>query len=155
MTTTHAGEPALTLPHHALIARAVAELAATAEADGGRPLCIAVCDREGRLHHFLRMTGAARRGDPIARAKAYTAATLECLTSALHARLHDEGITLADFADAGLTSLAGGAPVRRNGMTLGGVGVSGRKPAEDETLAKALAARLAGEEPDGAAAHPG
>lgn len=146
MTRPRAEERTTTLPHHAAAARAVADLAAAAEADGGKPLCIAVCDGEGHLRHFLRMTGAARRGDPIARAKAYTAATLECVTSALHARLHREGISLADFADPGLTSLAGGAPIRRDGRTLGGVGVSGRLPEMDEELALALAARLAQEE---------
>lgn len=144
MTRAGVNEPDTGLPHHAAVARAVADLAATAETDGGRPLCIAVCDGEGRLCHFLRMTGAARRGDPIARAKAYTAATLECVTSALHARLHREGISLADFADAGLTSLPGGAPIRRDGRTVGGTGVSGRTPEMDEELALALAARLAG-----------
>ena len=142
MGQTETGETGRALPHHADIARAVGELAAAAEADGGRPLCIAICDGDGRLQHFMRMTGAARRGDPIAHAKAYTAATLECLTSALHERLHAEGISLADFADGGLTSLPGGAPVRKNGTTVGGVGISGRKPAEDEVLALALAARL-------------
>lgn len=144
MAQTDAGETGRELPRHTAIALAVAELAAAAEADGGRPLCIAVCDADGRLRHFMRMTGAARRGDPIARAKAYTAATLECLTSALHGRLRAEGISLADFADGDLCSLAGGAPVLKRGTTVGGVGISGRKPEEDEALARALAARLAG-----------
>ena len=119
--------------HHARILRAVADLAAEAEGDGQAPLCIAVCDAVGDLLHYTRMAGAKRRGTPIAQAKAYTAAVLETPTSALHARLVREHLSLADFCDGPqhrLTSL---------------VGISGRKPAEDEVLAGRLAAALLGE----------
>lgn len=134
--------------HHARILRAVADLAAGAEGDGQAPLCIAVCDAVGDLLHYTRMAGAKRRGTPIAQAKAYTAAVLETPTSALHARLEREHLSLADFCDGPqlrLTSLAGGVPLCLEGRTVGGVGVSGRKPAEDEVLAGRLAAALLGE----------
>ncbi len=136
------------MPHHARILRAVADLAAEAEGDGQAPLCIAVCDAVGDLLHYTRMAGAKRRGTPIALAKAYTAAVLETPTSALHARLEREHLSLADFCDGPqhrLTSLAGGVPLCLEGRTVGGVGVSGRKPAEDEVLAGRLAAALLGE----------
>ena len=136
------------MPHHARILRAVADLAAEAEGDGQAPLCIAVCDAVGDLLHYTRMAGAKRRGTPIALAKAYTAAVLETPTSALHARLEREHLSLADFCGGPqhrLTSLAGGVPLCLEGRTVGGVGVSGRKPAEDEVLAGRLAAALLGE----------
>ena len=134
--------------HHARILRAVADLAAGAEGDGQAPLCIAVCDAVGDLLHYTRMAGAKRRGTPIAQAKAYTAVVLETPTSALHARLEREHLSLADFCDGPqyrLTSLAGGVPLCLEGRTVDGVGVSGRKPAEDEVLAGRLAAALLGE----------
>lgn len=127
---------------HANILRSVSEFAAQAEADGGPHLCIAVCDAVGDLLHYTRMRAAARRGTPIARAKAYTAAVLETSTGALHARLEREGLSLADFCDGSLTSLAGGVPLTLDGRTVGGVGVSGRKPEEDEILALRLAEAL-------------
>lgn len=129
---------------HATILRAVSELAAQAEADGRAPLCIAVCDAVGDLLFYARMRGAARRGTPIAQAKAYTAAVLETPTSALHARLQAEKLSLADFCDGPLTSLAGGVPLTRDGKTIGGLGISGRKPVEDEALALRLAEALLG-----------
>ncbi len=127
---------------HTTILRAVSELAAQAEADGRAPLCIAVCDAVGDLLVYTRMRGAARRGTPIAQAKAHTAAVLEIATSALHARLQTEQLSLADFCDHALTSLAGGVPLTLDGKTIGGLGVSGRKPAEDEALALRLAEAL-------------
>ncbi len=131
--------------NHRHILAAVATLAAEAERDGGAPLCIAVCDAVGDLLHYSRMAGGKRRGTPIAVGKAYTSAVLETSTSALHARLERERLTLADFCDGPaprLTSLAGGVPLAWDGRTLGGVGVSGRKPEEDEILATRLATVL-------------
>lgn len=127
---------------HSTLLRAVSELAADVQADGRAPLCIAICDATGDLLLYIRMRGAARRGTPIAQAKAYTAAVLETPTSALHARLQQEGLSLTDFCDGGLTSLAGGVPLTLDGKTLGGLGVSGRKPVEDEALALRLAEAL-------------
>ncbi len=131
--------------NHSRILAVVAALVAEAEGDGRAPLCIAVCDAVGDLLHYTRMAGAKRRGTPIAVGKAYTAAVLETTTSALHARLERERLTLADFCDGPaprLTSLAGGVPLAQDGRTLGGVGVSGRKPEEDEILATRLVAAL-------------
>ena len=56
-----------------------------------------------------------------------------------------EHLSLADFCDGPqhrLTSLAGGVPLCLEGRTVGGVGISGRKPAEDEVLAGLKAAGL-------------
>lgn len=131
--------------NHSRILTAVAALIAETQGDGRAPLCIAVCDAVGDLLHYTRMAGAKRRGTPIAVGKAYTAAVLETCTSALHARLEREHLTLADFcADPPhcLTSLAGGVPLTLNGLTVGGAGVSGRRPEEDEMLAGRLAALL-------------
>lgn len=106
---------------------------------GGRPVCLAICDRQGILCHFERMDGAPARCVAIACAKACTAAVMECSTSDFHARLLDEKLEIGEFRDSRLTSIAGGVPLLVNGNIAGGIGVSGRKIEEDEELASQFA----------------
>ncbi|MFQ9865962.1 MAG: heme-binding protein [Bilophila wadsworthia] len=50
-----------------------------------------------------------------------------------------ERITIADFCDPAFTTLEGGIPLfDGNGKCVGGLGISGRKPAEDGELAERL-----------------
>ncbi len=98
---------------------------------GGKPVCLAICDRHGILCHFERMDGAPARCVAIACAKACTSAVMECSTSAFHARLRDEKL-----------EIAGGVPLLVNGNSAGGIGVSGRKIEEDEELASQFAQML-------------
>ena len=127
------------------ILRAVADLAAEAEGDGQAPLCIAVCDAVGdrcTTRAWPGPNGAARHRDL---AKTYTAAVLETPTSALHARLVREHLSLGFLRRLTPADQQALTCSCLEGRTVGGVGVSGRKPAEDEVLAGRLAAALLGE----------
>ena len=107
----------------------------------GRPICVAVTDERGALLAFTRMDGAPVRSVKLSEAKAYSASRIEASTTAFHQRLTEGGMPASYFADPALTGLPGGAVVRsRSGATIGGVGISGLSPAEDQEVADASAA---------------
>lgn len=85
------------------------------------------------------MDNMGSRSFNMAFSKAYTAAKMEQATARFHERLIKEQLTLADFGDTNFTSLQGGVPLIENTSLLGGVGVAGRNPAEDEQLAAVFA----------------
>ena len=107
-----------------------------AQADGGPPVCLSVCDGQGELLHFLRMDGAPGRCISIAQAKAYTAARFGAETRSLAERLQRENLLLPDFQDTGLCSLPGGAPLLWQGHCIAALGVSGRSLDADEVLCR-------------------
>jgi uncharacterized protein GlcG (DUF336 family) len=107
----------------------------------GRPVCVAVTDERGALLAFTRMDGAPFRSIKLSEAKAYSAARLGVSTAAFHERLAKDAMPASYFADPMLTGLPGGAVIRsQSGATIGGVGISGLAPAEDQQLADAAAA---------------
>ncbi len=112
--------------------------------DGMAPVCIAVVDMHGHLLLLQRNPAAAVRSIRIAEAKAYTAVRMGMSTARFQRRLQDERLSAQDFMDPGFTSLPGGLPIQgKDGKILGGVGVSGRSPDQDEALAQAFIDRLA------------
>lgn len=123
-------------------ASAIAERA-KAEAEGrfGRPVSVAVCDEAGFLVAFARMDGAPLRTCAIAQGKAYTAARMGMDTPDFAARLQRENLSPRAFCDDRFTEMPGGAVIRSGGRAIGGVGVSGLAPGEDQEIA-GLAARL-------------
>ena len=109
----------------------------------GAPVCACVADEHGFILGYTQMDGSSSRSFTMARAKAYTAARMGQSTADFHERLVREKLSLADFGDGLMTSVQGGVPLRdENGKILGGVAVSGRRPEEDESLARHLAAML-------------
>jgi uncharacterized protein GlcG (DUF336 family) len=103
---------------------------------GGRPVCVAVTDERGALLAFTRMDGAPVRSVRLSEAKAYSAARLGVSTTAFHERLVREGMPASYFADPTLTGMPGGAVIcSQSGATIGGIGISGLAPAEDQRLA--------------------
>jgi uncharacterized protein GlcG (DUF336 family) len=107
----------------------------------GRPVCVAVTDERGALLAFTRMDGAPFRSIKLSEAKAYSAARLGVSTAAFHECLAKDAMPASYFADPMLTGLPGGAVIRsQSGATIGGVGISGLAPAEDQQLADAAAA---------------
>ena len=107
----------------------------------GRPVCVAVTDERGALLAFTRMDGAPFRSIKLSEAKAYSAARLGVSTAAFHERLARDAMPASYFADPMLTGLPGGAVIRsESGATIGGVGISGLAPAEDQQLADDAAA---------------
>lgn len=107
----------------------------------GRPVCVAVTDERGALLAFTRMDGAPIRSVKLSEAKAYSAARLGVSTTAFHTRLMHEGMPVGYFADPMLTGLPGGAVIcSQSGAAIGGIGISGLAPVEDQRLADDAAA---------------
>src|SRR5690606_12677354 len=111
-----------------------------AQADFGRPICVAVFDAAGMLLAFVRMDGAPLRSIRISQGKAYTAARMGVTTAAFLARLRKEDIEVGYFCDPELTALPGGSVLRNaDGTTAGAIGVSGLTSAEDQQITDAIA----------------
>lgn len=112
-----------------------------ANAEFGRPICVAVCDAHGFLLAFKRIPGSPIRSIAIAQGKAYTAARMGIPTDAFLGRLHREEVSASDFCDDRLTALPGGAVLKDPaGVVIGGIGISGLAPHEDQVVVNALAA---------------
>lgn len=95
-------------------------------------MCIALVDEQGEMTLFHRMDGAPRRCIAIAIAKAYSAIRLGGPTGEFHQRLIRDKLSLSDFCDPRLTSLAGGDAVKDgSGQIRLGVGVSGGTLTQD------------------------
>ena len=110
----------------------------------GKAACLSVCDQYGFLLSFTRMDGAPVRSIQIAQQKAYTCARIGTNTNAFLERLRTENIPVSYFCDDQLTALPGGAVLQDpQGNMVGGVGVSGLAPHEDQAIADALASALA------------
>ncbi len=110
----------------------------------GLPVALCITDEHGFMLGFTQMDGCSSHMILMAIAKARTASRMGVSTSRFHERLVREQLSLADFNEERFTSVSGGVPVRdAQGQMLGGIGVSGRRPEEDETLALALADMLA------------
>ncbi len=110
----------------------------------GLPVALCITDEHGFMLGFTQMDGCRSHMFLMEIAKARTASRMGVSTGQFHERLVREQLSLADFNEERFTSVSGGVPVRdAHGQLLGGIGVSGRRPDEDETLAQALADMLA------------
>jgi uncharacterized protein GlcG (DUF336 family) len=118
--------------------------AALAEvADGSQqPIAVAVVDDMGDWVAFVRMDGVPMFHREYARRKAYTAALMRRdLQDFTEVRARTE-LSLADFGDPRFIGAAeGGISIRdANGNLLGGLGVSGATPEENERIARTAVA---------------
>ena len=108
----------------------------------GQPMNVAVVDEGGNLLAFARMPGAWLGSIDISINKAFTARAFNLPT-----------VDLADNAQPGqqfygihasnggrIMIFAGGIPLRRGGIVVGAVGVSGGSKAQDQGVAEAAAA---------------
>jgi len=110
-----------------------------AQADYGRPICVAVCDHYGFLTAFARMDDAPVRSIQLSQGKAYTSARMGVDTDAFLQRLQTNNIPASYFCDDKLTGLPGGCVLKGSaGGVIGAVGISGLAPDEDVVIAKAL-----------------
>ena len=105
------------------------------------PIAVAVVDDYGRLVCFARMDGCPPVVVELAINKAYTAAVALMDTVAFAERDKGWGRELATYSDARFTYLQGGLVIHAGTdagaqAILGGIGVSGRMPDEDERLAR-------------------
>jgi glc operon protein GlcG len=121
----------------------LANAIAIAQQRFSRPVCVSVCDSHGFLVGFYRMDGAPVRSIQISQQKAHTSVRMGVSTEAFLARLRREDIPIGYFCDPLLTALPGGAVLSdATGRTMGGVGISGLTPAEDQALADELACSI-------------
>lgn len=91
----------------------------------GNPSAIAIVDDHGDLLAALRMDGCRPRWMRASLRKAYTAAVWDRDTSEFHKQRAAREIEIADFGEP-YTGLPGGIVVSVNGVTVAGIGVTGK-----------------------------
>ncbi|NXY93319.1 heme-binding protein [Streptomyces sp. BR123] len=128
-------------------ARAAAEAA-------GATVSVTVLDAGGHLLAFRRDDRAVLISGETSTRKAFTSLQLNAPTADLVDAVRPDGPfhTLPTALDRPLLFIAGGLPVRREGRTIGAVGVGGAAPDEDHGFAAAALAELAAHDGDGAPA---
>ena len=120
-------------------AQAIAASRAAAEKQGWQ-MSIAVVDPAGDLIAFYRMDGASPATVQNALGKARTAARFRRPTQAYDSLITNGRTGLLNFEN--MTPLEGGIPVQLEGVTIGGIGVSGGSSAQDAVVANAGAAAI-------------
>jgi glc operon protein GlcG len=102
---------------------------------------IVVVDQNGHTVASARMDGAGGRADEGARGKAVFAAGLGVPTAEfIEQRLvHNEALWRAMSSRHEIFVVQGGYPMKYNGRSVGGVGVSGAKHEQDSQVAEAAA----------------
>ncbi len=109
-----------------------------AQTIAARPVAAAVVNEYGELMAFARADGASPAVQDFAVKKAYTAARMGADLRDFRAGLEQRGRSVADYGDPNLVGMAaGGVVVATAGGVLGGIGVSGGTPDEDEQIARA------------------
>jgi uncharacterized protein GlcG (DUF336 family) len=105
---------------------------------------IAIVDANGHTVVTVRTDGAGGRADEGARGKAVCAAGLGVPTAEfIEKRLvHNEPLWRAMSARPDIFLVQGGYPLKYQGKTVGGVGVSGGKHEEDSQVAEAVSTRF-------------
>lgn len=130
-------------------AAAVQAALAKCQADKLPFVTVAVVDRFGTVQALLRGDNAAEHTIEASREKAYTAAAFGTPTSELSKRINGNGPTIADLP--GTLFLAGGVPLKVNGVSVAGIGVGGAPDGMlDEACAVVGAESLAGAAPGAA-----
>jgi len=98
---------------------------------------IAVVDSGTNLLSFYRMNGAIMGSIDVALRKAKTAVLFPMPTENLGKLILEEGLASLELSNDGLILFAGGEPLIRNGVLLGGIGVSGATAEQDKQIATA------------------
>ncbi|MBP1137836.1 uncharacterized protein GlcG (DUF336 family) [Arthrobacter sp. PvP023] len=123
-------------------ADAVKAALAKCQADKLPFVTVALVDRFGTVQALLRGDNAAEHTIEAAQQKAYTAAAFGTPTSELAKRINGNGPSIADLP--GTLFLAGGVPLKVNGVSVAGIGVGGAPDgALDEACATAGAEAIA------------
>ena len=113
--------------------------AKAAARERGVPISVAVVDQGGQLVAFERMDGADLVTVTLAQDKAWTAVVTRMPTREL-APLVQPGADFFGYESIGrgrTIAFAGGMPVERDGVLVGGVGVSGGSLEEDQAIVDA------------------
>lgn len=118
-------------------ARALVAAAIKAGSGLGKALSVAVVDEGGYLVTLDRMDGARPLTPSIALAKAYSAAVMQRPTKMLRNWADSDPVFFSQVATMGLQPVVatlGGYTLKRDDNILGGIGVSGGSPEEDESI---------------------
>ena len=120
-------------------ARTIIAAAEARAAEIGQPMNIAVVDAGGNLVSHVRMDGAWLGSIDISINKAFTARAFDLPTKDLAENSQPTqqfyGIHASNHGR--IMIFAGGIPVRRDGVVVGAVGVSGGSGAQDQEVAEA------------------
>lgn len=109
----------------------------------GKAMTIAVVDAGGFLVALERMDGARPMTASIATAKAYTAAVMQRPSRMLKGWSESDPVFFGQVGRMGqhpIVATGGGYTLKRDGAFLGGAGVSGGSPEEDEEICAAVVA---------------
>ena len=107
----------------------------------GQPMNIAVVDAGGNLVAFERMDGAWLGSIDISQKKAWTSRAFDVDTKTLSTLTQpgEDFYGLHVSNNGKVMIFAGGVPLKRNGVVVGGVGVSGGSGKQDHAVAEAAA----------------
>lgn len=111
----------------------------------GKGLSIAVVDSGGFLVSVRRFDGARPITPMIAISKAYTSAVMQRPSAMLEPWSKSNPGFFSQVSTMGhfpIVATGGGVTLKRDGEFVGGVGVSGGTPQEDEALAQAILVEL-------------
>jgi uncharacterized protein GlcG (DUF336 family) len=120
-------------------ARALVDGARARALEIGKALSIAVVDYGGFIVLVERMDGARPMTPSIALSKAYSAAVMQRPTSMLEGWRNSDPVFFTQVGRMGqhpIVATKGGFTVKRNGEIIGGLGVSGGSPDEDQKIAE-------------------
>ncbi|SHN74981.1 GlcG/HbpS family heme-binding protein [Cryptosporangium aurantiacum] len=128
------------------VARALVEDAKRQAQSLGKALSISVVDAGGYVILTERMDGARPMTPSIALSKAYSAAVMQRPTHMLEGWAKSDPVFFSQVARMGhqpIVATLGGYPLAGKDSSreiLGGVGISGGSPAEDEKIAESIVA---------------
>jgi uncharacterized protein GlcG (DUF336 family) len=112
----------------------ISAIMAEAERRGGKSFSIAVAGADSQIIAFAAMDKALFSSRSIAQAKAHASVAMGINT--MYWENKESPVDQGNFCDPMFTEFGGGVIVDNGQEILGGIGVSGGKSAEDETLAK-------------------
>jgi glc operon protein GlcG len=114
---------------------AVKAVITEASKDPSQPIAVAVVDSYGELIYYAKMDDSAPLFGHMAIKKAFTAAGFRRSTREVKSSMQGWQLELASWDDDRNTNIPGGVCIKKpDGTPLGGIGVSGRLPDEDEEL---------------------
>jgi uncharacterized protein GlcG (DUF336 family) len=96
---------------------------------------IAICDQHGNAILFYRMEESLLVSSDIAPKKAYTSVALNMSTAEAKIFMDKHANHLDNATEGRLVFFAGGLPIRIDGKLVGGLGVSGGLPEQDQEIA--------------------
>jgi uncharacterized protein GlcG (DUF336 family) len=123
-------------------ARRIIAAAEKKAAEIGQPMNIAVADAGGNLLAHVRMDGAWIGSVDISIKKAWTSRAFDIATRdlAAHTQSGNQFFGIHASNDGRVMIFAGGIPLKKNGVVVGAIGVSGGSGEQDHAVAEAGAA---------------